>query len=216
MKLLRQQTRKAVGFSGVIPQASAPQSHPGIARVLERVFRKNKPEILDLGPICGHTVVYMADRGARVSVDEFEPPPPIPDKQPGQAEDEIVVEPIRIDQPDGRFDLVFAWEQCDFIEPQRLPQFGAELRRVMANGGCLLLFSRNATGKASGGTLEVPCRYRLVSDALAIREGSDRPVLPRWIHPTREIERALAPMSIEGIHLQRNQIREFFAVNNGK
>ena len=214
MTFLRQQMRKAVGYSGVFPSASEAQSHPGVAKMLERAFRKSKPEILDLGPICGHTVVYLADRGARVSVDEFDPPPPTPTQEPG--EDEIVVEPIRIEQPDGRFDLVLAWEQCDFVEPQRLPEFGAELRRVLGAGGCLLLFSRNATGRETGRSSEVPCRYRLVSDAQAVREEAERPQRPRWIHPTREIERALAPLSIEGIHLQRNQIREFSAVKSGK
>ena len=45
-----------------------------------------------------------------------------------------------------------------------------------------------------------------------LREPSGRKPERRWVHPTREIERALAPLSVQGIHLQRNQIREFSAL----
>jgi hypothetical protein len=182
-----------------------------VKRVLERIFRTAKPEVLDLGPLCGDTVIYLADRGARVSVEEFRPPLPTPAPRPGQKRKDVKVEPFRIEQPTERFDLVLAWENTDFIPPDRLPDFGAEVGRILADQGWLLLYSLNSLGEDTPRTGS-PSRYRLVGNDQLVREptqGSDR---PRWVYPTREIERALAPLSIQGIQLQRNQIREFVAL----
>jgi hypothetical protein len=217
LRFLRQQskTRPVVGATDSAAVLANAQAHPGIARAFDRVFKKSKPEILDLGPISGQTVVYMADRGARVSVEEVERLAPLPKPAPGEKVDDIVVEPFRIDQPGGKFDLVLAWEQCDFVPPQRLGEFMAEIRRVMADGGWLLLFSRNAGMNPRAKTTEetaIQSRYRLVDDKMAVREPSGRTAGRRWVHPTREIERALAPLAVQGIHLQRNQIREFSAL----
>jgi hypothetical protein len=57
-------------------------------------------------------------------------------------------------------------------------------------------------------------RYRLLGDDRFLREeipGSER---QRWAFPTRQIEQALAPLSIQALHLQRNQMREFLALKS--
>jgi hypothetical protein len=191
------------------PSAAGAQSCVSLRHALERILQKDKPEILDLGPLCGDTVIYLAGRGARVCVEEFEPPPPLPQAEAGRAPEEIAVEPVRIDQPSGRFDLVLAWERLDFVPPDRLSEFGAELARVLADPGWLLLFS--VGGGAGAERDEVPCRYRLLADDRLVREPAPAPRRRRWTYPTRDIERALGPLSIHGIQLQRNQIREFLA-----
>ena len=38
------------------------QKCPGLGKILEKILREDKPEILDLGPFCGATAVYLADR----------------------------------------------------------------------------------------------------------------------------------------------------------
>jgi hypothetical protein len=87
----------------------------------------------------------------------------------------------------------------------------------MAVGGSLVIFSRGKTlNTGNGEALETPCRYRLVSDGEAVRETADRADRPRWVHPTRDLERALAPLSVEGIHLQRNQMREFSVLKGSR
>jgi hypothetical protein len=161
--------------------------------------------------MCGASVVYLASSGARVCVEEFEPPPPTPPPDPSQPSGEPPPKaPLRIDQPDGRFQLVVAWEQADFVPPDRLADFGKELYRLLANGGYLLLFARSGSGgerKLEGS----PGRFRIIADDRLIQEDSGNELRERWVHPTREIERALAPLHIQGIHLQRNQMREFLA-----
>ena len=174
-------------------------------------MKLDKPEVLDLGPLCGASAVYLAGRGARVSVEEFEPPPPTPPRDPAlPAGEQPPKQPVRIEQEAGRFHLILAGEHIDFVPPDRLADFGAEIRRVLAEGGYLLLFARNSEAKKDAAARR-PGRFRIIADDKLLHEDSGLPDRQRWVHPTREIERALAPLAIQGIHLQRNQIREFLA-----
>lgn len=185
-----------------------------MARVLKRIFRNEKPEILDLGPLCGPTAVYLADRGARVNVEEFAPPPETPKPKPGQRAAEVPKTPVRIDQPTGKFNLVLVWEALDFTPPDRLADVAAEIERVLASGGWVFLFSLN--DKAPPDRYLRRGRYRLLGEDRIVRHaGGDGAVGRRWVHPTRDIERALSPLKVQGIHLQRDQMREMLALKGG-
>ena len=192
------------------------QKCPGLAKILEKVLREDKTEILDLGPFCGATAVYLADRGARVSVAELEVPAPLPKppskpapgkslKAEGPAEPPP---PIRLGHPDGKFHLVLLWEVADFVPSERLPELGAEIHRVLVDGGWALLLSVS-DAPTEGHAARRPPRYRVIQDDLVAREPNDGPSMKRYGHNPRQVERALAPLAVQGIHLQRNQIREF-------
>lgn len=186
------------------------RSCPSMARVLKRVFRVAKPEILDLGPLCGPTAVYLADRGARVSVEDFQPPPPTPAPPPGKRAKDVVKTPVRIDQPTGKFDLVLAWEVFDFTPPDRLADVSAEIVRLLVDGGWLFLFSLN--DKSPPDSHLRPGRYRQLGEARILRQPMDGAATRRWVHPTRDLERSLSPLEVQGIHLQRDQMREMLAL----
>jgi SAM-dependent methyltransferase len=179
-----------------------------LGHALEALFRqKSKPEILDLGPLCGDTLVYLADRGARVAVEEFDRPPPRDEADP----EAPPPDPLSVDQPDERFDLVLAWEQFDFVDDQSADELAAEVRRVLAPGGRLLMIAMN-NSPTSPVTSGRPARYRLTGDDQVVREELPGEPLRRWCRPTRDIERALAPLKVEKLHLHRNQTREFLAI----
>lgn len=199
----------ATSRPGAQQSGEGAQSCAGLARALERVLRGEQPRVLDLGPLCGASAVYLAGRGAKVSVEEFEAPPPAPPPDPDREGSEPPpLPPLELDQEDGAFDLVLAWEHVDFVPPERLREFGAELRRVLAEGGWALLFARNSPA-GDDAEWRRPGRYRVIADDRLAREAGAGPVRRRWVHPTRDIERALAPLAIQGLHLQRNQVREF-------
>ena len=90
----------------------------------------------------------------------------------------------------------------------RLDEFGAELKRVLKLGGGLLLFSHMKPGAER----ESPHRYRVLGFDRIAREATDAPRRRRYTHSTRDIERCLAGFSIQGLQLQRNQLREFTAL----
>lgn len=193
------------------PESIAAAGTPcgSLGRVLARAFREPKAEILHIGPLCGESVVYLASRGARVSVEDFVPPPPTPPRQPG----EILIEkaPIRCDYANQRFHLILAWELADYVPPDRLADFGAELLRMTREGGWLFLFSHAKPASA----LEPLTRYRLLADDLVVREFCETAPIPRYVHPNRDLERAFTGFAIQGIQLQRSQMREIVALKAG-
>jgi hypothetical protein len=189
--------------------AAAGQPCGGLGRALARAFRDGKPQVLVLGPLCGESVVFLAGRGARVHVDQVELPEPTPKKQPG--EPPVAVAPVAIDHATGSFDLVLAWEILDFVPPDRLHEFGAEIVRLLKFGGQLIVFAHQ---KPPSEYAVIP-RYRLLADDLIVREEPAGASLRRYVHPNREIERAIAGLSVQNIHLQRNQMREILALKVG-
>ena len=189
--------------------AVAGQPCGGLGRAVARAFRDGKPQILVLGPLCGESVVFLAGRGARVHVDEVELPEPIPKRQPGDPV--TTLRPIKLDYPSGTFDLVLAWEMLDFVPPERLHEFGAEIVRLLRVGGQLVVFAHQ---KPPSERAVLP-RYRLLADDMVVREEPATPTLPRYTHPNRELERAIAGLSVQNIHLQRNQMREILASKAG-
>ena len=189
--------------------AAAGQPCGGLGRALARAFRDGKPQILVLGPLCGESVVFLAGRGARVHVDEVELPAPLPKRQPGEAV--TPPRPVKIDQPTGAYDLVLAWEMLDFVPADRLQEFGAEIVRLLRVGGQLIVFAHL---KPPSERAVFP-RYRLLADDLIVREEPAGPLLPRYAHSNLMIERAIAGLSVQNIHLQRNQMREILASKAG-
>ena len=197
------------GGSVATPVAAAGQPCGGLGRAVARAFREGKPEILVLGPLCGDSVVFLAGRGARVHVDQVELPQPTPPRQPGAAVAEL--QTFKIDQPANAFDLVLAWEMLDFVSPDRLPEVGAEIVRVLRIGGQLILFAHQ---KPPSDRAILP-RYRLLADDLIVREEPGAPSIPRYTHSNLQLERAIAGMSVQNIHLQRSQMREILASKAG-
>jgi hypothetical protein len=188
-------------------KASAPderpaeQPCPGLGRVVERLFAgPEQPEVLDLGQPGGAPGLYLADRGARVCIECFEAP------DPAAAEGEPSPR-IAIEQPDAKFDLVLAWEHGDFVPPELFADFAAEVRRLTAPGGYVVWFAHEIPHGAV--REEQPARWRVSGDDRIVRlAGQGRP-RPRWSYNTRTIERAVAPLEVQGVHLHRDRTREF-------
>jgi hypothetical protein len=189
--------------------AAAGQPCGGLGRALARLFRDGKPEILVLGPLCGESVTFLAGRGARVHVDTVDVPPPIPKRQPGEPPPDV--HPVRLDHPSGAYDLVLIWELLDFVPPDRLQEFGAELVRLLRVGGQLIVFAHL---KPPSDRAVMP-RYRLLADDLIVREEPHEASIPRFVHSNLMLERAIAGLAVQNIHLQRNQMREILASKAG-
>jgi SAM-dependent methyltransferase len=196
---------------GVAATSAHEQTCPGMARALKRILSKREqPEVLDLGQFSRSAAVYLAQRGARVYVENFEAPPPSPKRRKANGDKRVSEpkKPLVIPQPDRKFDLVLAWEHGDFVPPDRLKDFAAEIARVLVPGGWLLLYAKDNPG-AGGNHTDPPACYRLLGDDRFVRSSTTAPARRRWTHPNRAIERALAPLAVQSIHLQRNRIREF-------
>jgi hypothetical protein len=58
-------------------------------------------------------------------------------------------------------------------------------------------------------------RYRVLADDLIVREEPSGVPRRRYTHANRDLERALAGLAVQGIQLQRNQLREIVAAKVG-
>ncbi len=212
--LFRRKSHDPVG-TALLPQPESGhadvRSCPSLAKALKRISKLTKPQILDLGPLCGATAVFLANHGARVCVEDFQPPPPHPKKSPDEEGDPPAVEPFRLDQPTDGFDLVLCWEAIDFTPPDRLKEVVGEMKRLVRENGLIFLLSRSATGPRKI-VQDIPGRFRVEAEDRLSREPAGSETCIRWVHLTREIERVLKPFSIQGIHLQRDQTREILAL----
>jgi hypothetical protein len=82
---------------------------------------------------------------------------------------------------------------------------------VLTADGWLFLLSRASNGEAASRR----SRFRVLERNRVACERLDEPPRPRWVHTSRDIERALSGFLIEGIHLRRNQVREVVATRTG-
>jgi hypothetical protein len=204
---------------GLDSEASVGFVCKGLKKALERVFRLERPEILNLGPLCGDSVIFLAGKGARVHVDEFVPPPPPEPRSPGKPATKPV--PVRLLHPGHAFDMVLVWDLVDFTPPESLPSVGPELARILKPGGWLVMLSQaNRAGRSSPGTAQEqyarPGLYRILDDSQVAQgdvPGSNK--CRRWVHPNRDLEKAIAPLRIQNTHLLRNQLREYTAILPG-
>jgi len=182
---------------------------PSLVKALGKILRDDRPRILDFGSQCGATAVALANRGAHVTVDEVSFPEPTPE---ADDDDPVETPPYKLDHDDDAYDLILAWEMFDFIEAGRLQEVGNEFARILAKNGWLLLFARNS-GRNEPAPEALP-RYRITAEDRLIREACEGTRRERFTHPTRTVEAALKPLKVQGIHLQRNQLREFLSVKS--
>ncbi len=212
--LFRRKSHDPAGTVGLKQPSSGVadvRSCPSLAKALKRIAARTKPRIIDLGPLCGSTAVFLANRGARVCVEDFIPPPPLPKKNKHDEEETPAVEPFVIEQPSDEFDLLLGWEAIDFTPPDRLEEVVGEMKRLVKENGLIFLLSRNTTG-ARKSVQDAPGRFRVEAEDRLSREPAQSRTGTRWVHLTREIERVLKPFSVQGIHLQRDQTREILAL----
>ena len=80
-----------------------------------------------------------------------------------ESEEPAPHEPLRLDHPSGKFDLVLVWDHWDFVPPDHIEEFGSELHRVLGDQGLALLFSLNSQVKGEP-RFDAPNRYRVLED----------------------------------------------------
>ncbi len=184
---------------------------PTLKKALDGLAKVEHPRILDLGPMCGDTIVFLAAYGGgHVSVEDIELPEPCSEEGAESASTEAP-EPFRLGHADESFDLVLAWEHLDHVSPDRVEEFAAELRRILRPGGQLLVFSSNRSVSDDDATDRI-CRYRIVAEDRISREPTTDPEVRRWHYTNRRMEQLLEPLTLRSLHLQRTQMREYLAV----
>ena len=201
------------GTRGRVPDAAAGPALRRCSAGRSRArFATGKPEILMPGSAVRRERRLLSPAAARACTSiEVELPEPIPKRQPGERR--RLVSPVRGSSTRRTRSISSSRGRCSTsCPPERLtssaPRSSALLTRRRAA-------DRLRASEAARRAARCIPRYRLLADDLIVREEPGEHRRRRYVHPNREIERAIAGLSVQSIHLQRNQMREILASKAG-
>ncbi len=183
----------------VRPDRDSVQVHPTnvLRPLLARLRAIRRPQVLDLGLLCGDNVAYLGRRGCRVYCNSEA-------RSPGLENGSLDV--AGLDYAPNTFDAVLSWDLFDLVERTRAEAVLQILTTVLKRGGYLMaFFSFALPGK---GPL---LRYRILAEDRVAYEVVP-PALPHHRYQNREILELLAGYEIRSSCYLKNLVREILAV----
>ena len=113
--------------------------------------------------------------------------------------------------PERPYDLVFAWNVLDRVDPTERPHLIARLAEVTAPDARLYVVV-----ESGGDTPRSPLRFSLLDADRLCYEPIGRPVLSRAPILPAELERLIAPFKVARGFTSQTGIREYVAVRRGR
>jgi len=131
---------------------------------LEMLSRKDRPVILDTGPLIGSNVEYFFNLGVKVHVEDvvgaYQNPRYWNLVEGQRLFDEIRFLEENLDYEEGTFDGLIIWDLLNFIEPKFARSFAQKIALVTKPGACILAFVHTQNPPPPG---LIPIKkYRLV------------------------------------------------------
>jgi len=125
-------------------------------RVFDRVARSHRPEVLDLGVLCGETVSTLLEMGARVHVhDVISPLSRL--KKGAEPDADALLADLKI-LPES-LDAVLAWELMDFLPMAQARRAAGRLAHWLKPRGYVMAIFHTASAREAH-------RFRLSRDGL--------------------------------------------------
>lgn len=175
---------------------------PAFKRVLERLERHPGQRVLDVGVLCGGTIVSLAEKGARVYVYDLITPLLEQLGAGGEPDIDRLLHPI--DLPPGSLDVVCLWDLPDMLPPAAAARLLQRVDRWLAPGGEVMALFHISRGDAAH-------RFRLgAGGQVQMEQVSAWPGLVRATHNNQIVE-LLGGMTIRHSSLLRTQMREMLA-----
>jgi hypothetical protein len=115
------------------------------------------------------------------------------------------------DHPERPYDLVFAWNVLDRLDPHERPGLIARLAEITAPDARLYVVV-----ESGGDSPRYPLRFALLDADRLCYEPSGRPVLTRAPLLPAELERLIAPFKVARGFTSQTGIREYVAVRRGR
>jgi len=179
---------------------------PAMRRVLERLAKHPGQHVLDVGVLCGGTIVSLAEAGARVYVYDLITPLLAQLDADGKPDMDRLLHPI--DLPPGSVDVVCLWDLPDMLEPAAAARLIQRVERWLAPGGEVVAQFHISRGDRVH-------RFRLGGGGRVQMElVTERPGVIRATHNNQIVE-LLRGMTIRHSSLLRTQMREMLARKGG-
>ena len=113
--------------------------------------------------------------------------------------------------PERPYDLVFAWNLLDRLDPEERPKLVGRLAEITALDARLYVIV-----ESGGDSPRYPLRFALVDADRLSYEPTGRPVLTRAPLLPAEVERLIMPFKVARGFTSQTGIREYVAVRRGR
>ncbi len=185
----------------------APVSVPLFAyesRMLKKYMRmlaeRERPEVLDLGPVCGSNISFFLDRAARLYLcDEFS-------RTAGELKQDSDIRGL-FSHPEIRensLDGVNLWDIPDHLDNRTLSLLVARLHALLKPDGLVMMIA-----STSSAAQPYPLYFVIRDDCAVVLERAIAGRLPYHYRPNRDIERNLSPFRLVNSFICTNGVREF-------
>jgi len=194
-------------------RAAAVGEHPSLAleEMTGRLARRERPDILDVGPLCDQNIQHFLSQGCRVFIEAAEDLRRFPQRFPPRDEEQTAAEgepppPPRIvlSYPDRHFDAVLLWDVMDYLPEEIAGPVGQEVRRISRDGALAYLFSDSRKGAPP----EPLLRFRIQEGRSVAAEPMAGPLLARCHREIRDLLRLFPSFEVVRSTLLRSQLRE--------
>jgi hypothetical protein len=185
----------------------APVSVPLFAyesRMLKKYVRmlekRQRPEVLDLGPVCGNNISFFLDRSSRLyQCDSFSRS--VRELKRDSDADEIF---SHLEIRENSLDGIHLWDVPDHIDNRTLSLLVNKLHSFLKPDGLLMMIASTSTAAQPS-----PLYFVIRDDCAVVLERSTSARLSYVYRPNRDIERNLIPFRQVNSFICTNGVREF-------
>jgi hypothetical protein len=163
--------------------------------------KRKKPEILDLGPVCGSNVSFFVNYSAKLHIhDLLLERPGVSYKSPCIMLPLIQALEFRRNSLDG----IHIWDLHDHLDNKELSSVLFELSSLLKPEGLLVMISSNSSGQQP-----FPQYFRIKEDLTVTLQKTRSLRLPYHYRTNRDIEKAMRPFEQISSYICTNGVREF-------
>ncbi len=181
----------------VVPSAGSRMMN----RYFEFLAKYDRPEILDLGPVCGSNISFFLDRGSKLHVCDVFSPLARGEQQPAGPAERIL---SMLDYKESSLDGIHAWDLFDHLNDDLLSSVVPKLHALLKPHGLLIMLASNSSN---------PQPHPL----FCLMNGSDGAVLhtatdyrlPFYHRSNRDIDRGMKPFRQANSFICTSGLREF-------
>jgi hypothetical protein len=171
-----------------------------LKKYVDRLARCQKPEVLDLGPVCGNNISFFLNRIAKLHVCDVFSHLPQEKKNDPDAEKYVSL----LDYKKHSFDGINLWDVPDHLGNRTLALLIPHLQSLLKPSGMLMMIASTTSEPQP-----YPLFFVIRNDCAVILQTKTEHRLSYYYRANRDIERSMKPFRQKHSFICTNGIREF-------
>jgi hypothetical protein len=171
-----------------------------LKKYLEHLAQCDRPEVLDLGPVCGNNISFFLDRVSKLHVCDAYSHFVMPMKQDSDMEKNLSL----FDYKESSFDGIHLWDLPDHCENRMLWLLVRKLHTLLKPKGMLIMIASNTSVAQP-----FPLYFAIRDDGAVMLQKTTAQRLSYFYRSNRDIEQSMKPFRQINSFICTNGIREF-------